>query len=84
MKHVETPISDPSSALMPLLLSADETAALLGIARSHLYALHSSGRLGPTPVKLGKSSRWRRDEIEAWVLNDCPPRQKWQAMKDAD
>jgi predicted DNA-binding transcriptional regulator AlpA len=37
-----------------LLLSAQDAAKLLGIGRSHFYGLHSSGRLGPLPVKLGR------------------------------
>jgi len=64
----------------PLLLSAVETAALLGIARSHLYALHSSGRL-PIPIKLGRRSLWRKNELEAWVQAGCPARSRWAAMK---
>lgn len=66
-----------------LLLTAEQAASLLGVARSHFYGLHSSGRLGPMPIRLGKSTRWRRDELEQWVLHDCPSRQQWQAMKDA-
>jgi hypothetical protein len=27
--------------------------------------------------------RWRRDEIERWVLAGCPNREKWQAMEEA-
>lgn len=66
-----------------LLVNAQEAARLLGVARSHFYGLHSSGRLGPMPVKLGKSARWRRDELTRWVEHDCPPRQQWQAIKEA-
>ena len=66
-----------------LLLDAKDSANLLGVSRSHFYGLDSFGRLGPQAIKLGKSSRWRRDELERWVANDCPPRQRWQAMKEA-
>ncbi len=72
------------TAFLPLLLSAAAAAALIGVSRAHLYALHSSGRLGPLPIQLGKSSRWRRDELESWVASDCPSRQQWQARRDAD
>lgn len=64
-----------------LLLSAEEAARLLGIARSHLYQLHSSGRLGPLPVKLGKRSLWNRKELEAWTDAGCPVREKWLLVK---
>ncbi len=76
------PITMKHSPCAALLLAADEAAALLGIGRSHFYGLHSSGRLGPLPVRLGKRSLWRRDELESWVAGHCPPRQQWQAMKE--
>jgi len=65
-----------------LLLSAAKTAALLGIGRTALYALHSSGRL-PMPVRLGGRVLWRRTEIEAWTACEppCPNREKWEAIK---
>lgn len=63
-----------------LLLTAAQTAALLGISRASLWALHSSGRL-PLPVKLGaRLTRWRAGELRAWVQAGAPPRQKWMAM----
>ena len=61
----------------PLLLTANEAAVLLGISRSNLYRLNSSGRL-PLPVRLGASVRWRRDELAAWVDAGCPPRTRWE------
>jgi len=63
-----------------LLLSATEAAAVLGISRSALYALHSSGRL-PLPVKLGRRTLWRFEELRTWVLADCPSREKWVQIK---
>lgn len=66
----------------PLLLSAAKTAALLGIGRTALYALHSSGHL-PLPVRLGGRVLWRRDEIAAWIASEppCPNREKWELIK---
>ena len=77
-------MSDSTTQIVPLLLDAEEAATLIGVSRAHLYALYSSGRLGPTPVRLGKRSLWRRDELESWVASDCPSRQQWQAMKDVN
>ncbi|MCP4712796.1 MAG: helix-turn-helix domain-containing protein [Planctomycetes bacterium] len=64
----------------PLLLSATETAELLGVGRSHLYSLHSAGRL-PLPVRLGRRVLWRRSELEQWIKCGCPARSKWVAME---
>ena len=60
-----------------LLLSATESADLLGIGRSHFYGLHSSGRLGPLPVRLGRRTLWRAEELAAWVAAGCPGRDVW-------
>ena len=61
-----------------LLLSAVEAAALCGVKKSLWW---SSGRLGPLPVKLGRRTLWRKDELSAWVQAGCPARDKWQKMK---
>jgi len=63
------------------LVSAPEAAHLLRISRAHFHALNSSGRLGPVGVKLGRSVRWRTDELRAWVSQGCPPRDRWLAMR---
>ena len=62
-----------------LLLNAVEAAELLGIGRSHLYGLHASGRL-PLPVKLGRRTLWRKQELSNWIDAGCPPRSKWAMM----
>jgi excisionase family DNA binding protein len=64
-----------------LLLSAAETAALLGISRSHFYGLISSGRFGVVGYKLGRSVRYSKAELQRWVEAGCPALDKWQAMR---
>jgi len=64
-----------------LLLSAEDSAALLGIGRTLFYSMHSSGRLGPLPVKLGRRVLWNRKELEAWVEAGCPARLQWRNRK---
>jgi predicted DNA-binding transcriptional regulator AlpA len=63
-----------------ILLDAKRAAAMLGIGRAHLYALHGSGRL-PLPIHLGRRTLWRADELKNWVQAGCPNRQRWIAMK---
>jgi excisionase family DNA binding protein len=60
-----------------LLLSAAETAALLGISRSHFYGLISSGRFGVVGYKLGHSVRYSKAELQRWVEAGCPSRDRW-------
>ena len=60
-----------------LLISADESAQMLGIGRTLFYSMHSSGRLGPMPIKLGRRSLWNRKEVEDGVELGCPARKQW-------
>lgn len=68
-------------AEVPLLLSAKQAAAAIGVGKSFFYCLHSSGRLGPLPVHLGRRTLWNRQELESWVQQGCPARDKWQELK---
>ena len=63
-----------------LALSACEVARLLAISERHLWTLHSSGRL-PRPVKLGRSVRWNRGELQRWLDAGCPSRDRWEQDK---
>ena len=70
--------------LETFLVGSKEAAKLLSISVSMFYGLHSSGRIGPLPIKLGRRSLWSRQELADWVLADCPPRHKWQKLKNID
>ena len=61
----------------PLLMNADQAAALLGIGRTLFYSMHSSGRLGPLPIRFGRRILWRQDELKRWISADCPARCEW-------
>jgi excisionase family DNA binding protein len=61
-----------------LLLSASEVASALGISRSSFYSLCSSGRIGPTGIKLGGRVLYSAEELRRWVQEGCPARCKWQ------
>ena len=67
-------------ALLPpgaLLLDCRQAAALLHVSRAAFWKLHSQGRV-PLPIRLSaRIVRWRRAELESWVAEGCPPRDKW-------
>ncbi|MHC4230230.1 MAG: helix-turn-helix transcriptional regulator [Planctomycetota bacterium] len=65
-----------------LLLSTTDAAKLIGVGRTHFYAMHSSGRLGPLPVRLGKRTLWNKAELEDWVGGGCPSRERWQIRSE--
>ncbi len=63
-----------------LALAARDVARLLGISERHLWSLNASGNC-PRPIRMGRSVRWRRDELKAWVAAGCPSRENWEAME---
>ncbi len=48
---------------------------------SKFWSVHASG-LVPSPIILGRSKYWRRDELADWVMAGCPPRTRWQWHPD--
>jgi excisionase family DNA binding protein len=51
------------------LLKTAETAAILGIGKSTLDQDRLYGRLGLPFVRLGRSIRYRRSDVEAYLQN---------------
>jgi len=64
-----------------LLLGAEQAASLLGIGERFFWAMHSSGELGPLPIRLGKRTLWSRFELTEWVQARCPRREQWIESK---
>ena len=67
-----------------LLLSAKGVGRLLDVGERFVWAMHSSGELGPLPIRLGKRTLWSRFELTAWVKARCPRREVWVTMKGED
>jgi excisionase family DNA binding protein len=49
-----------------LLITDDQAAALLGLSRSTFWRRVADRSL-PRPLRIGGATRWRRQEIEAFV-----------------
>lgn len=64
-----------------LVVNAAEGAALLGISERHFWACHRDGKLGPRPISLGRSKRWDRAELKAWLEAGGPNRVRWDELK---
>ena len=64
-----------------LLLSFSDAAKLLSVSRAMLYTRWSDGRLGVRVHKIGRRSLIRRDELQAWVLANMPPRIVWEKVR---
>lgn len=63
-----------------MAVSVADVAELLDVSRRHIWKLLASGRM-PAPIRLGRSVRWRADELRAWLDAGCPERERWEAMK---
>ena len=65
-------LSDPPG-VGPLLLSVEEVSEMIGRSVSSIYSDEKKG-LFPSPLKLGASSRWRKDEVLAWIEEQAAKR----------
>ena len=59
------------SGCNPLLLNVTEVADLCGLSPKSIRRLARNGVL-PRGLRIGRSVRWRREEIEEWVSAGCP------------
>ena len=64
-----------------LLISAKEVVRRLSISGRTWYVLVTTQH-APQPIRLGKRTLWRVEELEEWVRDGCPPLDRWQRMKD--
>jgi len=54
----------------PRCLSVADTASLIGMSRSSIYAMLSDQAANfPRPLKIGRRTRFLADEIDAWIAS---------------
>lgn len=68
---------DPQT-LQPLLLTARQAAATCGKSLRTWRTWDSAGWI-PKPVRIGRSTLWRAEELRNWVIAGCPRRAEWEA-----
>jgi predicted DNA-binding transcriptional regulator AlpA len=66
-------MNEPTEAL---LIDSEGVQKMLSISRTHFFRLNASGLI-PKPVRLGRSTRWRVQELHAWIAAGMPPRVRW-------
>jgi excisionase family DNA binding protein len=69
-------ISPPSASFLEefRLLTAKELAALLDVSLRTIWRRRSDGSM-PTPLRVGRSIRWRLSDIRNWIANGCTIRE---------
>jgi len=55
---------------LPLLLDVRSVARLVGCSTKHIRRMVRAGKL-PTPVKVGRLTRWSRASLESWIAAGC-------------
>ena len=64
-----------------LLLKAPAAAVLCSVSLRTWRAWDAAGRI-PLPVRVGRATFWRADELRAWVAAGCPDRETWHAIEE--
>jgi predicted DNA-binding transcriptional regulator AlpA len=72
---VRTSGSEPVPAL---LVTARVAAQMCGKSLRTWRTWDAAGRI-PRPVRIGRSTLWRVDELRAWVAAACPCRHQWES-----
>lgn len=70
----------PGHASTALLLTARTAAALCGKSLRTWRTWDSAGWI-PRPVRIGRSTLWRRSELDAWIGAGCPRREEWEVRQ---
>jgi predicted DNA-binding transcriptional regulator AlpA len=74
-------------ATLPVVLTSEETAELLGVSVDHLWALAREGTAPVEPLKLGRSYRWPTARLLALLglgpdANEPPGRSGGSSVTD--
>jgi predicted DNA-binding transcriptional regulator AlpA len=64
----------------PLLVTARQAASMCGKSLRTWRTWDSAGWI-PRPVRIGRSTLWRADEMRDWVAAGCPRRAEWEGRK---
>lgn len=68
-------------AMAPLTVGVKGLAQLLGVSRSHIYRLDSTGEM-PQGLRLGNRRVWLVEEVHAWLRAGSPRRDLWELLKE--
>lgn len=72
--------SGKSGEAQALLLPA-RLAASLCCKSLRTWRTWDSQGLIPRPVRIGRSTLWRADELREWIVAGCPRREQWEAQR---
>lgn len=59
------------------LLTVADVATALSVSQRQVWKLIAAGRL-VEPVRIARSVRFRRIDIQSWISQGCPPRDEFE------
>ena len=71
---------DVDAADNVLLLTARQAASICGMSLRTWRSWDAAGWI-PRPVRIGRSTLWRADELREWVAAGCPRRDEWETRQ---
>ncbi len=66
------------------LVDARAISEILGISKRGFWRLRAQGKIGPKPVKVGGSLRWRLSSILKWIERDCCDAAEFEAGRETE
>lgn len=63
-----------------LLLRAPEAAALCAVSVRAWRMWDAAGKI-PQPIRIGRSTLWRAEELRRWIAAGCPRRKEWEDLQ---
>ncbi|MCI0498464.1 MAG: helix-turn-helix domain-containing protein [Planctomycetales bacterium] len=55
-----------------LLIDYQAICRMLGIGSNHFFGMRQTGRFPIKSIRLGRSVRYNRRQVEAWIEAGCP------------
>jgi predicted DNA-binding transcriptional regulator AlpA len=65
------------------LIDMKNLARLVGVGQRMTWRRLSKGVVPKSMSITGKVTRWRADEIRAWIESGCPPQDEWEQMRES-
>ena len=65
----------------PLLVNMEDAARMLGMSKTAFKTHLASGRIGPKPIRFGRSVRFSVAELSDWCAQDCLARERWLEVR---
>ena len=70
----------PATAIQPATYTLNNLSTLLQRSLPSLHRDLAAGRL-PRPLRIGKSLRWLKTDVEEWLSLGCPSREEFEARR---